>query len=300
MTMPRILIYLLILIAATAAWSKDKPVSAAELLAKSDALYFPPSVHKITDLAMDIHFDSLQTDPVGKAAQIAYYYAGEQNQWVEVNNIPDEQDALRQHILDEVTPVERFVMPTPSANSFAGMTLEMSTEARVMAGVPETTFYWVKGIVKDVSAMKAGDPKMLRVLLDRFGRLYQIEATSAKNERTTGSIENIQLDDGLHIAVLKTRYFAADGNLIWVFEHITYDTVNGVVLPNSVTIEYRDNKNMPVNGHPLLKVTFSNYRMNKGAAMDELAKLNKLGTSTKPPMPTPPMPAPIKVPVLGP
>ena len=302
MTMNRKHISVLLLLTAlmtSGAWTKEPPVTPAGLLAKSDALYFAPAAHGVTDLAMDITVDAPQTDPVGKLAQIAYYYAGEQNQWVEVNQIPDEHEALRRSILDEVTPVERFIMPTPAVESFAGMTMELVPETRLMAGVPETAFYWVKGTAKKDHPLKAGDPKTFQVLLDRHGRLFEIAAVSTRNEHMTGAIENIQLADGLHISRLKTRYFTTDGNLLWVFETITYGPVGNMMLPSSVTVEYRDNNDHPAKDHQTLTLRFSHYRLNKGVAADELARLARLSAShpalpdINTPIPTPLPPPPL-------
>jgi hypothetical protein len=287
----RLFFCLFIIIASLSCWAKTTLPSPESLLAKSDALYISPAARQITDLAMDISLDTLQTDPVGKLAQIEYFYTGEHSQWVEVNQIPDEQNTLRQHILDEVTPIERFVMPTSSAESFAGMKLEIVPETHLLPGVSETTFYWIKGTAKDESTLKPGDVKIFRVLLDGQGKLYQMDVTNAKNERMTGAIDNIQLADSLHIATVKTRFIAASGDFIWLIENISYGPVAGVMLPVRVTIDYRDNNDRTAKGYQSSIVTFSNYRINKGIAAAELDKLSKMSSQTVIPPPIPPKPS---------
>ncbi|HEX2951414.1 MAG TPA: hypothetical protein VHV83_17865 [Armatimonadota bacterium] len=257
----RIILFAIMTLLMTPLFAKEH-LTPQNLIARSDALYYTPSAHGITDLAVDIVIDQLSNDPVGKNSAITYYYAGDNQERVAIANIPDTQSAYRDKLIALVSPFSQYLMPRPASVTFAGMTLSMTKVTRVLPGVKGTTFYQIIGR----SATPKDGVKEYRVLLDKGGALYQIENVLADESLIVASVENKHTDAGWHVVSLSTRLKPKNQSFIWQTVKITYGSVNGYVLPVGLTVTYRDEVNHPVKGYNDLAASFTNYRINIGIA----------------------------------
>jgi hypothetical protein len=260
----------LVLSVVSLGWAKEK-VTLKSLLAKSDAIYYSPVSHNLTDLAVEISVEQLAKDPVGKDAVVHYYYAGDEHQRMSVANVPDKQAAFRTALLDLLTPLGQYIVPRAASTSFSGMTLKLTTVSRQMLNVKDTTFYQIIGAVPG----DQGDLKEYRVLVDKNGLVYQIENVY-KNGKVTAEVENVKTKDGKEwlFTALYTRMSTKDGDL-WKTERVEYDVVEGYTLPVKCAVQFRDMYNKPVSGREDLVIHFKNYQLNKGVATKAITEMEK-------------------------
>lgn len=269
---------ILLLTLVTAVWAKDK-VTLKSLMAKSDAIYYSPAAHGVTDLAVDIVVEQLAKDPVGKDAQVTYYFGGEDRQRVVVQNVPDKYTAYREALLNLLSPISQYVMPHSSSASFAGMTLKIERVSRQLVGVADTTFYQIIGVTPG----EQGDLLRYQVLLDKNGLVHQIENVY-KNGAVTASIENTKVKEGWVVTSFNTRMGTKDEGL-WKIERVEYETIEGYTLPVRCTVQYRNLFNKPVRGRDDLTIHLKNYRINQGIAVNAITKLEKDAAAAATPAP---------------
>jgi hypothetical protein len=260
-----LIVVLLTLLVGAAVWAKaPKPPKddPAALLAKSDALYDYPTQHGLTDLAVDLTIPEIAENPVGKAATMSYYYVSEERQRFVVGNIPDKYTQYRQNLESLIDPLSEYVIPRPSAATFAGLTLRAERVYRQFAGAAETNYFQLVGTAKEKSALI----QEYRVLLDSQGLACQLENVLKDGSHIIARLDNTKIGDRWHICKLTTRLMDEGGMAQWKIDTIEYAEVDGFVLPKKVTMQYRTPTNQPIKGSPDVTVLFTNYRINKGAA----------------------------------
>lgn len=258
MLVRRLVVIAVLTLLASSLWAREK-LDIKGLMARSDALYYTPSLHGVTDLAVDLVIDQFANNPIAKAATVTYYYAGSTRQRVSVSNVPDQYAEFRNGVMDLVSSVGQYIMPLPTSASFTGMTLRMEKTTRELLGVKETDFYEIIGKptgTKDTM-------KEYRVLVDKDGLLHQIEDVTGDNNELIAMVENVHLADGWHIATITTRV-SKDG--VWKIEHLEYGLVDSYMLPVRYSVQYRDTMNKPVKDMGDLAMSFKDYRINKGVA----------------------------------
>lgn len=277
MLLRRLVCTLLALSLVTIALAKEK-VTLKSLLAKSDAVYYTPLTHGLTDLAVDISIEQLEKNN-GKDVLVTYYYAGDNRQHMEVTNAPD--DTFRAQLLDLLMPLSQYVIPHAASANLSNMSLKLLAVSRQIPGIADTTFYQIIGTVPDSKS----DLKEYRVLLDKNGLVHRLENEMTKGGTIAASVDNVQMKDGTWLfSALSTRMAAKEGD-IWKTERLEYDTVDGFFMPVRCVVEYRDIYNKPVKGRVDLSIRLTNYRINKGvadAAMTELEKKNPPAPATPP------------------
>lgn len=268
---------LLVLVAAAASLAAREKITVKSLLAKSDAVYYTPALHGLTDLAVDIAVEQLATDPVGKDAVVTYYYAGEDRQRMAVTGIPESQAVFRTALLDLLTPLSQYVVPRSATASFAGMTVKLSTVMRQLRGVKPSTFYLLTGTV--AGEAKTGQLKEYRVLVGKDGLVRQIENVFV-GSTITADVENVPTPDGSAwlFTALYTRMSVKEGDQtrdLWKSERMTYENIDGFLLPVKCIVQFRDMYNRPVTGREDLVITLKNYRLNTGLAAKTLAGMEQ-------------------------
>jgi hypothetical protein len=259
---------LIVLLAATV-WAKGKAnITPDALAAKSDALYYYPAAHGLSDLAVDLVIDGLDANAATKDAVVTYYYAGDTQQRVTVTNIADSYAKLRDDIINLAAPLGQYLMPRTAAATFTGMKLRLDKVGMQLMGVNATSFYQIIGTSPD----QRDGVKEYRVVLDADGLMYQIENKLKDNSVVVANIENAKTDAGWQITALTTRLTTQDG-IRWKVEHLQYEKIAGFMLPIRYTLEYRDEFNKPARGMGGMTVSFRNYQLNKGAAAALFAAL---------------------------
>lgn len=265
------------------AWAKAAPLDPVALMTKSDALYYYPTAHGVTDLAVEVHIDQLADHPTGKRAHVQYYYAGEKRQMFAVTDLSDNETKLRSEILAMVAPLADYLMPRPSMASFEGLTLKVATVSREILGLSGTTFYEVVGTAKAANA----DVKEYRVLLGEDGQAYQVENVLKDGTVVAARLENVRVADSWHISKVISRLTANVGP-VWKIDSVEYGQIEGYVLPTRVTVQYRNGYNQPVRGFTDLTVQFRNYRLNKGVAAAAVPAPQPAPPASAPTAPVPP------------
>lgn len=261
----RILAIALLCITMAAAVSAKDRLDAMTMIGQSDALYYFPPDHGVTDLVVDITIDQLATDTAAKQARISYYYAGEQRQRFIIEGLSANQTALQSSLQQLVEPMQNYLMPSRSSATFAALETKVTKASRQLLGVPTTEFYLVTGVSKDEKA----DIKEYRVLLDKDGLAYQVENVLANKLVIAARLENIRIGEQWHIGAVTTRLYTSSGPQ-WKIDRVKYDTVDGYMLPTEVMVQYRNSYNQPAKGVSELTIHFSNYRINKGVAAEKL------------------------------
>jgi hypothetical protein len=258
----RLLSLLLIgLLMAVAGWAKDKEKLIPQtFIDRADTLYFYPQAHGVTDLAVDVTIDQLSTNLVAGTAKITMCYAGGHH-GVVVSNLPEQQAKARAAIIALVDPLSEYVIPKTSVETFAGMRVSVVRATRQLIGKPNTTYYQLTGTPTDEKAVL----KEYRVLVDERGLAYQVESELKDGTKVTAGIENTQMGDHWVIGKISTRVMIND-NPQWEIATITYGDVNGILLPQQITVQHRNRVNLPIKELPDLTYRFSNYRINTGEA----------------------------------
>ncbi len=267
-SLPMLIICVLVL-AVSAVWGKENP---AALMARSDALYYYPTQVGMTDLAVDLTLQELQTNPVGKLAKITYYYAGEERQRFEVTGIPDQYAKFRDDLASLVDPLANYLVPRPSTLAFLGLDLRVDKVSRQIIGRSDTTYYLLVGTAKEPGALV----KEYRVLLDTAGLACQVESALKDGSKLMARIDNVRIGEKWCISTVTTR-MAVNNLPQWRIESVEYLQVSGFTLPSKIIIQQRNALNMPVKGVQDWTILLSNYRINQGVAAQKLP----------PPPPTP-------------
>lgn len=285
MLVRRLFIIVLLVLLGSSLWAKEK-VNLKGLMAKSDALYYCPSLHGLTDLAVDMAIDKLADNPISKAATVTYYYAGDTRQRITVSNVPDKYADFRNSVIDLVSPLGQYIIPLPTSASFNGMTLSLEKASREILGVKETEFYVIVG----KPTAKKSTVKEYRLLIDKDGLLHQIENVTGddSDQNLVALVENIHLGDGWHVSDMTTR-LSKEG--VWKIEHIDYDVIEGFTLPVRYSVRYRNTLNQPVKEMGDMNLAFQNYRINKGVAAAAFA-----ASPDTEPVPPATAPAPVTAP----
>lgn len=260
---------LLAVLALSGAWSKDR-VTLKSLLAKSDAIYYSPAAHGVTDLAVDLVVEQFSADPVGKNAIVTFYYAGDDRQRTVVTGVPDQYAAFRNALQELLGPMAQYVIPRSASSSFAGMTLKMARQSRQLLNVPERNFFLITGAIP--GEHKKGDLIEYRALVDKQGLVYQIENVYTEG-RIIANVVNVKMADASTwlFTELHTR-LSAD---LWKSEVVDYQLQGGYMLPVSCTLRFRDGFNKPVKSRQDLVIRMQNYRINQGVAAKALADMGE-------------------------
>ena len=236
------------------------------LMIRSDALYYYPSLHGITDLAVDVVIDRMAADAKLKQVKITYYYAGEDRQRFIISNFPDNQSKKRDELQAIVDPLEEFIMPRPSASTFTGFTLSAEEAYRQIAGCEGLKFYQLIGTPKEAG----NGVKEYRVLIDERGLAHQVENVLKDGGSIIAGIDNVLIGDRWHIAKVTTRLMS-QSNAQWKIDQLEYGDIGGYPLATRLTTHYRNNLGHPIESAVDFSVSFQNYRLNKGEAAAALA-----------------------------
>lgn len=256
------LLCLILLALCGAAWAKDDP---AAVIALSDGKYYCPTQHGLQDLATDLVIQELQNSPVGKLAKISYYYVNEERQRFEVTNIPDQFAKFRDDLSSLVEPLSNYVVPMPSNLTFNGLDLRVDRVSRLIAGRADTAYLQLVGTAKDKGALV----REYRMLLDLSGLAVQAESIFKDDSKLIARIENVKIGELYCYAKITTR-MAVDGQPQWRIMTIDYTQVDGFTMPSRITIQVRNARNKPVEGTQDWTIQFTNYRINKGVAVQQI------------------------------
>ena len=274
------LLVLLVLLAG-AVWAKAKGPTAQTLIDRSDAVYYYPQAGGVTDLAVDVAIAQVANDPVAGKALITFCYQGKDQREFVVSNLPEGQDKLRAVLLNMVAPLGEYVIPRASAEAFVGMKTRVLKVLRELAGRSGMTYYQLIGTpTDDTSPLKA-----YRVLVDAQGLAHQVETEGRDGSVVAARIENTQIGDKWVITKISTRVLGKD-SAQWEIATVQYGEVDGITLPERITIQHRNAFDQPIKEMPDFTFNFTNYRINQGAAAALL--------------PPPPAPAPEPSPEAAP
>lgn len=279
--MSRILtFFLMVLLVSTLAWAKVKKDKndPASLMAKSDALYYYPSLHGITDLAVDLVIPQFAASDDTKEIKITYYYAGENRQQFAVGNIPAQHETLRPDVLALISPYSQNLIPSTSEALFKGLTLKTEEVDCQFLGSPETVYYQIVGTTPDKNA----EIKEQHVLYDKQGVIHQLEFIAQNGTPSTVGIENVRIGDKWQISKMTFREIT-ETDTFWRTVTIEYAMVDGFSLPTHISVTHRGILNQSVSGAGMdLDIQFKNYRINQGIAaafLPSAGEVSKTGTS---------------------
>ena len=276
----------LMVLCGSLGWAHPK-LDADEMMKKSDAIYYYPSVHGVTDLVCDVVIDRMANDPMFKGMQITYYYAGDDKSRCVITNYPEKYAKQRDELQALCDTLGEYIMPKPSAAAFTGLAVHVDEVTRLIAGRTGTTYYQIVGVPKDAGARGV---KEVRVLLDPEGLAYQLENQLQNGASIIASLENVKIANQWHVSKITTRLMSQAGPE-WKIDNIAYSDFSGFSLPSKLATQYRNNFGQPVEGVTEYTITFQNYRVNKGqaaaalAAMPEKSVLPAPQELTKPPAP---------------
>lgn len=260
----RLLTLLLIVLLAAAAWAKPK-FDAQSLVERSDALYYYPQDHGLTDLAVDLSVEQFGTESVAGKAQVTVCYLNGRRELL-IGNVPDVYKSVRDSLYNMMAPLGEYVAPKKSVENFAGMKLKAVRVYRQLTGLPEGKYFQVYGLVEDEKAPL----KEYRVLVDENGLAHQVETEAREGGTITARLENTQIENAWVVSKISTRLGTAAGP-VWEIATITFQTIEGFILPVQVQTQHRNGFNQPVKEMPDLTIKLVNYRINQGAAAALLA-----------------------------
>lgn len=252
----------IIMLLTGAVWARGKArVTPRMLIDRSDAVYYFPQGRGVTDLAVDVTIAQVANDPVAGKALITFCFLAKDRREFVVSNVPEGQTKLRAWLLTMVSPLGEYIIPRASAEAFVGMEPRMLKVLREIAGQPGMTFYQLTGIPKDEkSAIKE-----YRVLVDEKGLAHQVETEGRDGSVIAARIENTKVGDKWVITKISTRMMNKD-SAQWEIASVKYGEVDGITLPEQITIQHRNAFDQPIKEMPDLTFYFKNYRINKGAA----------------------------------
>jgi len=255
-----LIIFTIFALVTTVVWSKNK-ITPQSLMEKSDTMYYYPTAHGLTDMAVDLTVEQFAKNPATKPVTITFYYAGEKRQQFAISNLDEHLTELRDRIAGVVNPLADYLVPKTSQTTFKGLKLSTNQVYREFTGDPNTVFYQLVGVAPE----KDAEVKEFRVLLDKDGLAHQVENILKDDSSVIARIENEKIGNQWHITRMTTRLMAGM-NSEWKIDSVEYGMVDGYSLPVRATIQFRDNFNRPVKGADDLTILFTNYRINKGAA----------------------------------
>ncbi len=278
--------FMLILCAALV-WAKpNKQNEWKTMTAKSDALYYMPSLLGVNDLAVTVTIPRLADNPLAKQALITFYYASKEQRWVSVAHLPDQAAQARSELTELVAPLGDYLVPRPALTTFDGMDVKVQEVSRQLEDLPGTVYYQLIGKTTD----PASEVKEYHILLDKAGLAHEIETVLKSGEKMTARIDNIRNGERWQISKVTTRIMSKVGDQVvpqWRIDNIEYGAVDGYSLPVKITSAYRDSMNLPIKGLDDFTFIFSDYRINKGEATAALA--HGQGPVIAPPPPVKPL-----------
>ncbi len=254
----RLITLLLVLLAAAVAWAKPK-YNPQPIIQRSDALYYFPQDHGLTDLAVDLTIDQFGAESVAGQAKATFAYAGNRRELL-IDNVPEAHKAVRNTLYELLAPLGEYIIPKKSAENFDGLALAAVRVYRQLTGRPDSQYFLVYGTVTDAQAPL----KEYRVLVDDRGLAHQVETEARNGGIVSARLENIQVGDAWVFGKISTR-LATKAGPIWEVATVTYDTVEGFVLPTQVQTIHRNAFNQPVKDYPDLTIRLTDYRLNQGA-----------------------------------
>jgi len=259
----RIISLLIILtLLAGAVWAKGKArLTPQMLIDRSDAVYYYPQSNGVTDLAVDVTIAQVANDPVAGKALVTFCYLAKERREFVISNVPETQAKLRTWLLSMVSPLGEYIVPRASAEAFVGMEPRVLKVMREIAGQSGMNFYQLIGTPKD----EKSPIKEYRVLVDEQGLAHQVETEGRDGSVIAARIENAKIGDKWVITKISTRMMNKD-SAQWEIANVKYGEVDGVTLPEQITIQHRNAFDQPIKEMPDFTFTFKNYRINKGAA----------------------------------
>lgn len=259
----RLLVIVLALCALSLSALAKKPpkVTPQQWLQRSDAQYYYPQQHGLTDLVVDVTVDAEQSDPLPRDMQITYAFADVHRQGFHVANATTTPIPGIQTVETLLDAMGEYIVPQPSEKTFTGLALTMERVTTQFPGVKATRYLQVNGKTEDPKAAV----KEYRVLLDEAGLAYRIENVMRDGSAMAARLENVKVGDRWLIGKITTR-LPAKSSVFWKIDTISYDTIHGYILPVRITSEYRDLSNQPMRGVGNVSISLTNYRINTGEA----------------------------------
>ncbi|MHB0939451.1 MAG: hypothetical protein ACYDCO_10390 [Armatimonadota bacterium] len=253
------LLFILMLTAA-AVWAKGKRLTPQMLIERSDAVYYFPQANGTTDLAVDVSIAQLANDPVAGKALMTFCYLDNRREFV-ISNLTEQQSRVKTVLFNMVAPLGEYIVPRTSVEAFVGMEARVLKVLRQIAGQQGMTFYQLTGTPTD----EKSPIKEYRVLVDEQGLAHQVETEGQDGTIIAARIVNTKIGDKWVITKISTRMLSKD-SAQWEIATVKYAEVDGVTLPQEITIQHRNAFDQPIKEMPDLTFLFQNYRINKGAA----------------------------------
>jgi len=247
---------------AGAVWAEGKSrVNPQTFINRSDAVYYYPQSHGVTDLAVDIKVAQLANDQVAGSARITFCFLAPDRREVIISNLTEQQANVRAALLGLVAPLGEYVVPRTSAETFTGMKTSAMKVLRQLAGLPGMTYYQLIGTPDDAKSPM----KEYRVLVDEQGLAHQVETEGQDGSVISARIMNTRIGNSWFITQISTRMMNKD-NAQWEIATMKYGEVNGITLPQEIVVQHRDPFNRPIKEMPDFTFAFTNYHINDGAA----------------------------------
>jgi len=250
---------IIVVLLTNAVWAAPK-ITPQTIMDRADVAYYYPQARGLTDLAVDVSIEQLAKDPVIGQIGITLCYAGARH-GVALDNLPTPAGNVRNNLLMMIEPLGEYVVPKMSVETFAGMQVTVQRVYRQLSGQSSTSYYQLTGTpTAENTGLKA-----YRVLADEAGVAHQVETEMQDGQSLTARIENTKIDGNWLIEKISTR-LRGGNDVRWEITTIAYDTVDGFLLPARLEVTYRNIFNQPIAELPDLTYTFTNYRINTGAA----------------------------------